>query len=85
MRRNDLLGQTSQRQSFKGVTSLSEQNGAWCIACCPEIPGADGQGRTKDEAGGSLVETISRVLEARREEGLRGVPPEAIRGTVIVP
>lgn len=66
-------------------TAIIEQDGAWFIAYCPEIPGANGQGRTKDEARDSLAEAISLILEDRREEGLRGVPPEAIRETVIVP
>ena len=66
-------------------TAIIEQDEEWYIAYCPEIPGANGQGRTKDEARDSLAEAISLILEGRREEGLRGVPPEAIRETVIVP
>jgi hypothetical protein len=31
-----------------------------------------------------LAEAIALILEDRREEGLRGVPPEAIRETVII-
>ena len=41
-------------------------------------------GKTKDEARESLAEAIALILEDRREEGLRGVPPEAIRETVTV-
>jgi len=37
-----------------------------------------------DEACESLVEAIALILVDRREDGLRGVPPEAIRETVIV-
>ena len=44
----------------------------------------DGQGRTPDEARESLAEAIALILADRREDGLRGVPPEAIRETVIV-
>ena len=28
-------------------TSIIERDFEWYIACCPEIPGANGQGRTK--------------------------------------
>ena len=63
---------------------LSNKTGAWYIAYCLEIPGANGQGRTPDEACESLVEAIALILVDRREDGLRGVPPEAIRETVIV-
>lgn len=66
-------------------TAVIEQDGEWYIAYCPEIPGANGQGRTRDEARENLAEAIVLILTDRREEGLRGVPPEAIRETVIIP
>ena len=66
-------------------TAIIEHDGDWHIAYCPEIPGANGQGRTKREARDNLAEAIALILEDRREEGLRGVPPEAIRKTVTVP
>ena len=65
-------------------TAIIEKDGEWYIAYCPEIPEANGQGRTRDETRQSLAEAIALVLEDRREDGLRGVPPEAIRETVIV-
>ena len=65
-------------------TSIIERDGAWHIAYCLEIPGADSQGKSKDEARGNLADAITLILEERREEGLRGVPPEAIRETVVV-
>ena len=66
-------------------TAIIEQDGEWCIAYCPEIPGANGQGKAKDEARENLAEAIALILENRREEGWRGMPPDAIRETVIVP
>lgn len=65
-------------------TAIIERDDEWYIAYCPEIPGANGQGKTKDEARESLAEAIALILEDRREDGLRGVPPDAIRGTVRV-
>ena len=65
-------------------TAIIERDSDWYIAYCPEIPGANGQGRTKDEARESLSEAIALILEDRREDGLRGVPPDAIRETVTV-
>jgi predicted RNase H-like HicB family nuclease len=65
-------------------TAIYEQDGDWYIAYCPEIPGANGQGRTMDECRRSLAEAIALVLEDRREDALRGVPQDAIRETVIV-
>lgn len=65
-------------------TAIFERDEEWIIAYCPEIPGANGQGRTKDEARESLAQAIALVLEDRREEGLRGLPADAERDTIIV-
>jgi predicted RNase H-like HicB family nuclease len=62
-------------------TAVYERDGEWIIACCPEIPGANGQGHSKDEARESLRQAIALI---RREEGLRAVPPDAERETVIL-
>ncbi|MCZ6624428.1 MAG: type II toxin-antitoxin system HicB family antitoxin [Deltaproteobacteria bacterium] len=65
-------------------TAIIEQDGEWFIAYCPEIPGANGQGRTKDEARESLAGAIELILEDRRQDALRAIPPDAIRETVTV-
>jgi predicted RNase H-like HicB family nuclease len=65
-------------------TSVIEQDGEWFIGYCPEIPGANGQGRTVEECRTNLSEAIALILEDRREDGLRGAPPDAIRDTVVV-
>jgi predicted RNase H-like HicB family nuclease len=63
-------------------TAIIEEAEGWHVAYSPEIPGANGQGRTKEEALASLRDAIELILEDRREDGLRGVPPTAIRETV---
>lgn len=65
-------------------TAVLERDGKWFIAYSPEIPGANGQGKSKQEALESLSEAIALILKDRREDGLRGLPPEAIRETVTV-
>jgi predicted RNase H-like HicB family nuclease len=65
-------------------TGVFERDGDWYIAYCPEIPGANGQGRTLDECRNSLRQAIALILEDRREEGLRAVPQDAVRETVTV-
>lgn len=62
-------------------TSVIEEDGEWFIGYCLEIPGANGQGRTVDECRASLSEAIALILEDRREDGLRGVPKDAIQDT----
>ena len=63
-------------------TAVVERDGEWFVAYCPEIPGANGQGTTRDEALSSLRDAIELVLEDRREDGLRGVPEDADRTVV---
>ena len=65
-------------------TAVIERDGDWHIAYCPEVPGANGQGRTKEEAKESLSEAIALILEDRRSDGLRAVPIDAVRETVVV-
>lgn len=65
-------------------TAIIERDGEWYIAYCPEVPGANGQGLTKEEARASLADAISLILEDRREDALRGVPPDAEHETVTV-
>ncbi len=63
-------------------TAIIERDGEWLISYCPEIPGANGQGRTKEESLKSLSEAIVLILEDRREDALRGLPDGVIREMV---
>ena len=65
-------------------TAIIERDEEWFVAYCPEIPGANGQGRTKDEAIKSLSEAIDLILEDRREDALRGLPEDAERAIVAI-
>ena len=55
-------------------TAVFERDGDWVIAYSPEIPAANGQGRTKDEARESLAQAIALILEDRRDDGHRSRP-----------
>jgi predicted RNase H-like HicB family nuclease len=65
-------------------TAVIERDGDCWIAYCPEIPGANGLGKSRDEVLEDLADAIALILEDRREDGLRGVPPDAERATVVV-
>jgi predicted RNase H-like HicB family nuclease len=65
-------------------TAIIERDEDWFIAYCPEIPGANGQGRTIQECLDSLAAAIALILEDRRLDALRSVPEDAIRDVVIV-
>ena len=65
-------------------TAIFEQDGDWTIAYCPEIPGANGQGRTREEARQNLADAIALILEDRREDSLRGLPADVEKEIVVV-
>ena len=65
-------------------TAIIEKDGDWYIAYCPEVPGANGQGKTIEECKASLAEAISLILEDRREDAMRGLPEDAIREVVTI-
>ena len=58
-------------------TALIEPDGEWFVASCPEVPEANGQGRTEAAA-------IALVLEDRREDALQKVPANVRREIVTV-
>ena len=63
-------------------TAVIEKDGDWFVGWSPEIPGANGQGRTVEECRQNLAAAIELILEDRREDGLRGIPDDAIREVV---
>ena len=48
-------------------TAVFERDGEWWIAYVEELPGANTQGKTLDEARENLKEAVAMVLEANRE------------------
>jgi predicted RNase H-like HicB family nuclease len=65
-------------------TAIIEKENDWYISYCPEISGANGQGRTIEETKTSLAGAIQLILEDRREDAMRGLPKDAIREVVAV-
>ena len=65
-------------------TAIIERDGEWFVAYCPEIPGANGQGRSKEDCLQNLAAAIELILQDRREDALRGVPDDALREVVTI-
>ena len=65
-------------------TAIVEKDGDWYIAYCAELPGANGQGKTKDECLENLSEAIELILEDRRQDSLRAIPSDAFSEMVAV-
>jgi predicted RNase H-like HicB family nuclease len=53
-------------------TAIIERDGEWYVAYCAEIPGANGQGHSKEEALESRADAIKLILFDHREGALRG-------------
>jgi len=70
------------KAEFTAIIDEAPEGGYWAI--CPEIPGANGQGETKEAAKEDLREAIALILEDRLEDGLRGLASGAIRETISV-
>ena len=69
---------------FAQFTAIYEKGDKYYIGYCPEIPGANGQGKTIEECRESLKEAIKLILQDRLEDSLRGIPDDVIRETVII-
>ncbi len=65
-------------------TAIIQRDEDWYVAFCLEISAANGQGKTREDALENLAEAILLYLEMRREDGLRGVPDEAVREVIVV-
>jgi predicted RNase H-like HicB family nuclease len=48
-------------------TAVFEQHGNWWMGYVEEVPGANRQGATLEEAQGNLKEAVQLVMEANRE------------------
>jgi predicted RNase H-like HicB family nuclease len=65
-------------------TAIVEEDGPWHIAYCAEVPGANGQGKSREECLANLREAIALILEYRREETFRALPADASQEIVVV-
>ena len=70
------------KSEFTAILEEAPEGGYWAI--CPEIPGANGQGESIEEAKESLREAIELILEDRRKDIFRGLPDDVIRDKVMV-
>lgn len=50
-------------------TAVFEQDGDWWVGYVEELPGANTQGATLDEARENLREAVGLIIEANREIG----------------
>ena len=66
-------------------TAIIERDGPWWyIAYCAELPGANGQGRTREESLANLRAAVALILDHRREQSLRSIPDDANQELLVV-
>ncbi len=70
------------KAEFTAIIEAAPEGGYWAI--CPEVLGANGQGKTIDEAKDNLRQAIELILEDRKADILRGLPDDAIQDKVMV-
>jgi predicted RNase H-like HicB family nuclease len=70
------------KAEFTAIIEPAPEGGFWAI--CPEIPGANGQGETAEEAKFSLGQAIELIFEDRLADALRGLPSDAIQESIVV-
>ncbi len=65
-------------------TAIIERDDKWFVGFCPEVPGANGQGLSREECLQDLAEAVSLNLGDCLEDGMRGIPFDAIRAVLTV-
>lgn len=70
------------KAEFTAVIEAAPEGGYWAI--CPEVPGANGQGETIDDAKDDLRKAIELIFEDRKADILRGLPADAIQAKVMI-
>lgn len=67
-------------------TAIFEQEGEWWIGFVEELPGANTQGRTLEEARENLREAVQLIIEANRELARRETKGKKVtREDLLVP
>ena len=71
------------KAELTAIIEAAIEGGYWAI--CPEIPGANGQGETVEEAKESLKNAIQLIFYYLLADMKRGLPKEAIEETILIP
>jgi len=67
---------------FTAIIESAPEGGYWAV--CPEVPGANGQGETVEEAKASLRDAIVLIAQDRYEDIKRGLPDDAMESVVTI-
>ena len=71
------------KAELTAIIEKATEGGYWAI--CPEIPGANGQGESIEEAKENLKLAIQMIFEERVADIRRGLTEESIEETISIP
>ena len=63
-------------------TAVIFRDGEWYVGWCPEVKGANGQGKTRKACLKDLAASVETMLQYYRAEALKAAPPHAERTTL---
>jgi predicted RNase H-like HicB family nuclease len=70
------------KREFTAIIEAAPEGGYWAVS--PEIPGANGQGETIEEAKQSLKDSIKLLFQDKLEDYKRGLSEDVIMDTIAV-
>jgi len=70
------------KAELTAIIEEAPEGGYWAV--CAEVPGANGQGQTIDEAKQSLSEAVRLIFEDRVADMKRGLPEDAIEALIAI-
>jgi predicted RNase H-like HicB family nuclease len=70
------------KNEFTAIIEEAPEGGFWAV--CPEVPGANGQGETVEEAKENLREAIVLIFTDRLDDVRRGLPKDAIETVLAI-
>jgi predicted RNase H-like HicB family nuclease len=68
---------------FRAIVHRGEPDEGGFWATCLEVPGANGQGETREECLRNLADVVQLMLESEREEAFR-LDPQAETANLLV-
>lgn len=72
----------TMRAELTAIIEEAPEGGYWAI--CAEVPGANGQGETIEEAKQNLCDAIRLIFEDRLADMKRGLPEDAIQESIAI-
>jgi predicted RNase H-like HicB family nuclease len=65
-------------------TAVVKQSDGWWIGWIEEVPGVNGQGRTKDELFESLRSALREALQMNREDAIKAAEEDYLEEAIFV-